>query len=77
MPAFRDFLFCHFGLDNKFLNNKREDVVEEAEEKGGEERNEDHNDGEADGLLLGWPRYMGQFGSRILDVINESIHVWY
>ncbi len=57
------------------MNNEREDVVEESEEKGGEKRNENHNHSESDRLFACWPRDVRELALGIFDVVPESFHI--
>jgi len=64
-------LFCHAFLDYELFDNQREDVVEEAKEKGHKKRHNDHYDSEGDRLVSGRPSHMVQFEPSFFEVVGE------
>jgi hypothetical protein len=69
-------IFCFAILKDELLDNEAQDIVKEAEDEGRHHGDNDDKQSEGDGLLARGPSYMDELGSRIADVLDESVHFY-
>jgi hypothetical protein len=58
-------------LQNELLNNKREEIIEEAEDECGNDGNSNNQNGKGDRGVPGRPADVLELGARLDDVITE------